>query len=824
MTNIDEKNSRPVDADGIGNIEETMPLDMAESRGDFDENQPGTQAVPQSLAAALQWAAAGFRVFPLTPDDKRPLPGSHGFKEASSDPAVVSNMRWQVEGNDCNVGVATGDGLVVLDVDQKGGKNGWESLATVGITPESLASLGTYTVATPTDGRHFWLYSAQAVSTGTDVLGPGSGVDVRGEGGYIVVPPSRRPEGAYVVSSCGNACDAGDNLPRLTKLANWSALGGKIQRPVPPPPPPRPSIPISDAEMQRMADRARAYLAKCAPAISGQGGHNQTFSIASTLVNGFLLPPDIALDLLLTDFNPRCRPPWSEKDLRHKVESALGKGPPEGKSYGWQLGADATSVCSEDGDIPVVELPELDDEEKEAGGGKEEAVEDVPLPPGPVGDFAELIMSMSRFPYQPFAILAALVGFATVASRKFRYENLYPSLYGAMLAIRSNGKEDVQWPVEEALSRAGLDKNHIMSRVTSYNAAIEQLMGVWYHPVLFAGVDEGGGFMDAARKGEFGLKDFLKEVWSKCGRWQHPWRRKKNRGNVNLQSIYHPALNILLAAQPAAMGAASSFAEIEDGLLPRCIWVARTNWGTVPNKDAPKHSQDLSKTNEGQKIVARMKNIWDWTTPKKFSFGSDKHFRDMAEATKYFQEELDGKVGDGEKEGLWPSPVQVGVSSGEVETLFDSFELDCRQKAAPGRGKQAMLAGLWSKGTENAKRVALTLAVARFGRQGPFQINAEEASWAIRFICAAIRSGIQWGTDHLFQNSFQAQCETVYAVIRDGQAVTRSELTRRLQHQYRARDIQESIETLEAEGKIEPVHISTKGRKALGWRATGKRR
>lgn len=68
-------------------------------------------------------------------------------------------------------------------------------------------------------------------------------------------------------------------------------------------------------------ERARRYLAKCSPAISGQGGHSATFRVAATLVHGFALGEAEAL-ALLADWNRSCVPPWNEADLRHKLRSA----------------------------------------------------------------------------------------------------------------------------------------------------------------------------------------------------------------------------------------------------------------------------------------------------------------------------------------------------------------------------------------------------------------------------------------------------------------------------------------------------------------------
>ena len=68
-------------------------------------------------------------------------------------------------------------------------------------------------------------------------------------------------------------------------------------------------------------ERARRYIAKCPAAISGQGGHDATFHVAACLVHGFALGQPEALSLL-TEWNGGCLPPWSERELRHKIESA----------------------------------------------------------------------------------------------------------------------------------------------------------------------------------------------------------------------------------------------------------------------------------------------------------------------------------------------------------------------------------------------------------------------------------------------------------------------------------------------------------------------
>jgi hypothetical protein len=72
-------------------------------------------------------------------------------------------------------------------------------------------------------------------------------------------------------------------------------------------------------------ERAQAYLDTCDVAVSGQHGHRTTFIVAQKLVRGFQLSEEIAYKLM-TSWNERCDPPWSERDLKRKVKQAAKAG------------------------------------------------------------------------------------------------------------------------------------------------------------------------------------------------------------------------------------------------------------------------------------------------------------------------------------------------------------------------------------------------------------------------------------------------------------------------------------------------------------------
>lgn len=83
--------------------------------------------------------------------------------------------------------------------------------------------------------------------------------------------------------------------------------------------------PPSHAEHESTIRRARHYLAKVEPAISGQGGHNRTYKAACRVMELFDLSVDEALPLL-REWNETCQPPWTERELRHKLEDAAKNG------------------------------------------------------------------------------------------------------------------------------------------------------------------------------------------------------------------------------------------------------------------------------------------------------------------------------------------------------------------------------------------------------------------------------------------------------------------------------------------------------------------
>jgi hypothetical protein len=132
-----------------------------------------------TLHEAIRYAELGYHVFPCAPGTKVPLT-EHGFRDATTDAARIE--AWWARSSDANVAMSTA-GLLVVDVD--GADNPWPG------DPEKVLDLSRGPVSlTPHGGRHFIFRQPQGRHWGSTASKIAPKVDTRGNGGYIVLPPS----------------------------------------------------------------------------------------------------------------------------------------------------------------------------------------------------------------------------------------------------------------------------------------------------------------------------------------------------------------------------------------------------------------------------------------------------------------------------------------------------------------------------------------------------------------------------------------------------------------------------------------------------------
>ena len=210
------------------------------------------------LSAALLAASAGLPVFPCDPDTKRPflrseVQGAGGLKLATTDPSQIEEWwsRWPQAaiGMRCGSRQNGGAGIIVLDLDPRGGNvSDLVEKLRVKLAEQAGVDAANYVmpqcpmVETPRGGLHLWFgYPPGEFSIGNRInvlKGIADQIDVRGNGGYVIIPPSVRRGARAIDEGCdgkvyawrhgGTVADILQLLPappeivRLVAKKHWS--------------------------------------------------------------------------------------------------------------------------------------------------------------------------------------------------------------------------------------------------------------------------------------------------------------------------------------------------------------------------------------------------------------------------------------------------------------------------------------------------------------------------------------------------------------------------------------------------------------------------
>lgn len=195
-----------------------------------DDVYDNTPTVYDMLPYALQYAQAGLRVFPLSPCDKTPLRGTSGCKEATDDISQVT--KWWSDNPFCNIGCATGNGIAVIDIDVGVDNNGVKKYGEDSIKQwqqENGQLPDTITAISGKGGRHLYYRTGDKCSSKAGVI---PNVDIRADGGYIVLPPSMHPNGnryrwdnGFDIAEIANA---NDNVYKLIGKSNTKSTHNRI--------------------------------------------------------------------------------------------------------------------------------------------------------------------------------------------------------------------------------------------------------------------------------------------------------------------------------------------------------------------------------------------------------------------------------------------------------------------------------------------------------------------------------------------------------------------------------------------------------------------
>jgi bifunctional DNA primase/polymerase-like protein len=162
-----------------------------QSQGPQSQAQPNT---PTVFEAALDYARCGIPIFPCNPIDKKPLT-PNGFKDATRDETQI--LAWWQQYPNAMIGAPTGpaSNTWAIDLDFDPAKN-IDGKATLDqLIAQHTALPSTWMTITPRGGRHLIFSWDPNVEIRNSAGKMGPGIDVRGNGGYICLPPSQNATG-----------------------------------------------------------------------------------------------------------------------------------------------------------------------------------------------------------------------------------------------------------------------------------------------------------------------------------------------------------------------------------------------------------------------------------------------------------------------------------------------------------------------------------------------------------------------------------------------------------------------------------------------------
>lgn len=228
------------------------------------------------LNNAIQYANAGFKVFPLKENTKCGQVCRSWKEEATTNLEQIN--QW-FSSTDYNVGVRTGDGLVVIDIDNKNDKNGYKS-----IEPFLKEFPPTRIVRTVNDGWHMYYLVNRSISCKVNLY---EGIDIRGEGGYVVGIGSSIDGKTYTISYHERIAEANEAVYKFLE-------GQKVQEKL---------ITVTNSinEGQR-----NDYLFKMACSLQHKGFSDNAIKVC-----------------LIEENQNKCNPPLAENEVIQILKSSL---------------------------------------------------------------------------------------------------------------------------------------------------------------------------------------------------------------------------------------------------------------------------------------------------------------------------------------------------------------------------------------------------------------------------------------------------------------------------------------------------------------------
>ncbi len=712
------------------------------------------------IDAALEYAARGWKVFPLQANTKIPYPGTNGVKDATDNTDTIRSW-WQVH-PDANVGLACGEpsGVWVVDVDvgHKDGVDGFASLAGHNITlPETCRQ------DTPSGGCHFLYRLGEGDEPPKNKNSFMPGIDIRGTGYYIVLAPSVIDGKEYVMHDAPMVAYP-DSMrpteriaaPRRAETAAmpWevaaaslagarSASGGGAAS-------------FGGGGEMTVRERARAYLKECEPAVQGMGGHNALLWAAQALVVGFELGDEEAIELLWDDYNPRCQPPWDRgnrrdaKDFERKVAEAR-KHPV--KERGWLLKEAHFNIADDALDFAGATLAEGFLAQKRANVEPERptvapltALPDELLnPPGLVGDITRW-MNETAGCYQPVLALGAALTFCgALFGRKVKDEsNGRTNVYGMGVGHSSAGKDHAAKCIAKII-QASRCEGLLGGEVTS-DTAIEICLKE--SPSKLFVMDEVGHFLRTINQAK-GTTPHLKTIVPmfmklfSAANSLYIGKQRVTGGPAN--QIDQPCVCIWGVTSPQILFDNMTREELEGG------WTARNLVFITDTRPEYRFTRESAVPDH----IATLVQAWfSRTVPPPEGAGNFAHAR------------------------AWQIVVPTAA---DALAVFEDFGHRAHERMLKADKSGDVCNYLWGKALENARRIALIVACGE--NFDGIEIGASEARYGCQLVEWLIYRLSEAVHNNVAETGWEHDKQRIYKLI-DGcgsEGMSKTELTRKTQ-------------------------------------------
>lgn len=712
-------------------------------------------------AEARRHLEAGRQVVPIPPRKKGPV--LTNWPSLRLDPSEVAK-RFSAKSN---LGLILGDpsgGLVDVDLDCQEARE---------LAAQYLPPTPTHTGRASAPKSHWWYVAPGAMTVQhNDPVTRKRVVELRSTGCQTVVGPSIHPSGEAYDLFTGEPAevDAGQLAEAVAQL-NAAVLEarGHLMPTATPQVKRLASKPATDGE-RAIAARAIAYLNGMPPAIEGQNGSGVTYAAARHLVTGFGLSAERSLDLLLAHYNPRCVPPWTEKELRHKVDSAIRN--PSIHPDGYLRDAECPGLGFEATADRGVDLDGLLGERATGVDAFPSHLLEVP---GLIGLAIEHNLATAHRPQPILALAAAVALQATLAGRKVRdARGNRTNVYLVALARSGAGKDHGRKLNRRILHHAGLGHLEGPEDIASDAGLIS---AVTAEPCSLFQLDEFGRFMATLRE---------------ASKSPHLW------------NIVSTLLRLYSSADTVFQGKAYSDRARNAAIDQPCVVLHAT---TVPES----FWSNLTADSLANGFLARLIVLESDTLPPEQVAEERPLPESLVEAAQWWGAY---RPHPGNLATQFPEPLVVR-SDGSARAVFGVLTSHIDQLRADP--KNLRYDAILARVVENACRLALIYACSA-KPEAPL-IDSAAAGWGC-FLAEHLAMRLtRMAEERIAESLFDAQQSKVLEVIRQaGDQINRRDLVRRVRHMPR-RTLDDVIANL-AEGRwIATETIKTKGRSVSLYRA-----